>query len=83
MEEGEVVGGFAVAAGCDAAFRFQPGVGAFDGEALAGLPVGCLGVFVAAAPDGGRGLGGGVCGSAAFADPRFDVALAEGSFEAG
>jgi hypothetical protein len=34
VEEGEVVVGFAVAAGGDAAFCFQPGVGAFDREAV-------------------------------------------------
>ena len=34
LEEGEVVVGFAVAAGGDAAHCFQPGVGAFDGPAV-------------------------------------------------
>ena len=40
VEEGEVVVGFAVAAGGDAAFCFQPGVGAFDRPAVTGLWVG-------------------------------------------
>jgi len=41
VEEGEVVVGFAVVAGGDAAFCFQPGVGAFDREAVRRLRVGC------------------------------------------
>lgn len=40
MEEGEVVLGLAVAAGGDPALPFQPGVGALDRPAVAGLRVG-------------------------------------------
>ena len=52
----KVVVGFAVAAGGDPAFRFQPGVGAFDRPAVSGLRVACLELGVSSAPDlaGGR-----------------------------
>ena len=83
MEEGEVVVGFAVAAGVDPAFGFEPGVGAFDGPAVACLGVGGFDVAVSAAPDfaGWCAFGDRVAGAAAFADVWFDLAVAEGLFE--
>jgi hypothetical protein len=83
VEEGEVVVGFAVAAGVDAAFGFEPGVGAFDGPAVACLGVGGFDVAVSAAPDfaGWCAVGDRVAGAAAFADLWFDLAVAEGLFE--
>lgn len=83
MEEGEVVVGFAVASGVDAAFCFEPGVGAFDGPAVAGLGVGGFEASSAAAPDlaGWCAFGDRVAGAAWFADPRFDLAFAEGLVE--
>lgn len=83
MEEGEVVVGFAVAAGVDAAFGFEPGVGAFDGPAVACLGVGGFDAAAAAAPDfaGWGAFGDRVAGAAGFADPWFDLAVAQGLFE--
>ncbi len=83
MEEGEVVVGFAVAAGGDAAFGFQPGVGTFDGPALTGERVWGFRLALAAAPDLAPGRAGWewVAGAAAFADPGFDLAGAQGVFE--
>src|SRR5206468_10132230 len=74
VEEGEVVVGFAVAAGGDAAFGFQPGVGTFEGPALTGERVWGFRLALAAAPDlaPGRAGWGWVAGGAAFADPGFD-----------
>ena len=83
VEEGEVVVGFAVAAGCGAAFRFQPGVGALDRPAVAGVRVTCFGCAFLAAPDLASDLvgGGWLVGPAASAEPRFDRAVAEGLLE--
>jgi hypothetical protein len=76
VEEGEVVVGFAVAAGGDAPLRFQPGVGAFDRPAVTRLGVGGLEPPFLAAPDGAGGGAGGDrrAGGAWFADPRLDPA---------
>ena len=79
VEEGEVVVCFAVASGGDASFGFEPGVGAFDGEAVAGEWVGDFDVSLAAALDL-TGFGAGwdrVAGAAAFADPGVDLAVGE------
>jgi len=83
VEEGEVVVGFAVAAGGDAAFGFQPGVGTFDGPALTGERVWGFRLALAAAPDLAPRRAGWewVAGAAAFADPGFDLAGAQGVFE--
>ena len=82
LEEGEVVVGFVVAAGGDAAFGFQPGVGTFDGPALTGERVWGFRLALAAAPDLAPGRAGWewVAGAAAFADPGFDLAGAQGVF---
>ena len=85
MEEGEVVVGFAVAAGRDAAFGFEPGVGAFDRPAVAGLRVGGFQPAFLAAPD----LAGlGACGDrlaapARLADAGLDPPLADRLLEFG
>ena len=78
MEEGEVVVGFALAAGCEPAFCFQPGVGALDRPAFVCLRVGCSEPSFPAAPDlACRGAGRDrFAGSAWLADPRLDVLLA-------
>jgi hypothetical protein len=83
LEEGEVVVGFAVVAGGDAAHRFQPGVGAFDRPAVACLRVGGACSSSASAPDGaGRCAGRDrLAGAAGLADPWFDAAFAERLFE--
>ena len=85
MEEGEVVVGFAVAAGGDAAHCFEPGVGAFDGPAVAGLRVAGFDASLFAAPDFAAALSCGdrVAGAAWLADPRLDLALGESLFERG
>ncbi len=77
MEEGEVVVGFAVAAGGDAAHCFEPGVGAFDGPAVACLWVAGFDASFFAAPDFAAALPGWdrVAGSSWLADARFDLAL--------
>ena len=79
MQEGEVVVGFAIAAGGDAAFRLQPGVRAFDGPTVPRLRVACLQPPFLAAPDLARGRAGGdrLAFASRFADPRFDRALAQ------
>ena len=79
MEEGEVVVGVAVAAGGDSSSCFQPGVGAFDGPAVARLGVACFELSFFAAPDfSGWCVGRDrLAGSAWFADPWFDLAFAE------
>ncbi len=79
MKEGEVVVGFAVAAGGDPAFGFQPGVGALDRPAMAGLPIARFGPSFLATPDLVSGLAGGdrFVRTAALADSRFDLALAQ------
>ena len=83
MEEGEVVVGFAVAAGVDAAHCFEPGVGAFDGPAVAGLWVACFDASLFAAPDFAPLLAGGdrVAGAAWLADARADFAFGESLLE--
>jgi len=79
VEEGEVVVGFDVAAGGDPSSGFQPGVGAFDGPAVAGLGVAGFDASLFAAPDLDRRCAGGdrLAWPAWFADPRLDLALAE------
>lgn len=77
MEEGEVVVGVAVAAGCDPSSCFEPGVGAFDWPAVACLGVACFDSSFLAAPDrtgwcAGRDR---FAGAAWFADLGFDLAL--------
>src|SRR5207247_2190567 len=81
--EGEVVVGFAVAAGCDPAFGFQPGVGAFDWPAVTGVRVARLDRAFLPAPDLACGLAGGdrFVWAAALADPWLDPALAQGLLE--
>jgi hypothetical protein len=78
VEEGEVVVGVSVAAGRDPSSCFEPGVGAFDGPAVACLWVGGFGVACAAAPDLALWLVGRdrLAAWAAFADPWLDLALA-------
>lgn len=78
MEEGEVVVGVAVSPGGDPPSCFEPGVGPFDGPAVA-----CLGVtgFEAAflsAPDFACRCSGWdrFAGAAWLADPGFDLAFA-------
>ena len=83
MEEGEVVVGFAVAAGVDAAHCFEPGVGAFDGPAVACLWVAGFDASLFAAPDFAAALSGGdrVAGAAWLADAGADFAFGESLFE--
>ncbi len=83
VEEGEVVVGFAVATGGDPAFRFQPGVGAFDRPAVSGLRITGLEPAFLAAPDHAGGLGDWdrFVRQTSLADPRLDLALAECLFE--
>ena len=78
VEEGEVVVGFAVAAGVDAAHCFQPGVGAFDGPAVACLWVAGFDAAFFAAPDFAAALPGRdrLAGAAWLADPRLDLTFA-------
>lgn len=75
MEEGKVVLGFAVAAGRDPAGGFQPGVGAFDRPAVAGLGVGGADPAASAPPDfpGRCPFGDRLAGPAGLADPRCDL----------
>jgi len=79
VEEGEVVVGFLVAAGGDAAFCFEPGVGALDGPAVACLGVAGLQPSLLASPDLAGWCAGGdrLAGSARLADPRLDLTLAQ------
>src|SRR5207248_11599741 len=74
LEEGEVVGGFAVTAGGDPPFRLQPRVRAFDRPAVARLRVGRSEPSPAAAPDQAcRRVGGeGLASPARLADPGLD-----------
>ena len=83
MEEGEVVVGFAVAAGVDAAHCFQPGVGAFDGPAVVCLRVAGFDSSFFAAPDFAAALPGGdrVAGAAWLADAGADFALGQSLLE--
>jgi len=85
LEEGEVVAGFAFGAGGDAAHRFQPGVGAFDRPAVAGVGVGGALSAAAAAPDGAGGGAGGdrLACPPRLGDARLDAALADRVFERG
>ena len=85
MEEGEVVVGFAVAAGVDAAHCFEPGVGAFDGPAVACLWVTGFDASFFAAPDFAAALSvwDRVTGAAWLADARLDLPLGESLFERG
>jgi hypothetical protein len=83
VEECEVVVGFAVAAGGDAALGFEPGVRSFDRPAVARFSVVCFERAFLAAPDLAAGLAGrdGFVGSSSFADPRLDLAFAQGLLE--
>jgi hypothetical protein len=83
VEEGEVVVGFAVAAGGDPAFCFQPGVGALDGPAVTRLRVACLQAPLLPPPDLARdgSLRDRLSGLPTLADPGFDLAFAECLFE--
>jgi hypothetical protein len=83
VEEGEVVVGFAVAAGGDAAHCFEPGVGAFDGPAVACLWVACFDASLFAAPDLAASLSvwDRVAGAAWLADARLDPAFGESLLE--
>ena len=86
MEEGEVVVGLALAAGGDAPFCFQPGVGAFDGPAVAGLRVGaCAAVGVCLATPRGCwcAVRDRLACSARLGDARLDLALAQCLLERG
>ena len=85
LDEGEVVVGFAVAAGRDSGSCFKPGVGAFDWPAVAGESVGAGAAALFAAPDfaGWCAVGDRLAGSASFADSWLDSALAERLFERG
>jgi hypothetical protein len=83
LEEGEVVVGVVVFAGGDSSSCFQPGVGAFDGPAVACLGVACFELSSFAAPDlsgwcSGRDR---FVGSSWFADSRFDLAFAQGGVD--
>src|SRR5439155_25309493 len=80
VEEGEVVVGFAVAAGGDAAFCFQPGVGALDGEAMMRVAVGGAQPSLLSAPHLSRRRSGRdrFAFAARLADPWLDRALAQG-----
>jgi hypothetical protein len=77
VEEGEVVVGFAVAAGGDPAQGFQPGVGAFDRPAVTCLRVAGFDASFFAAPDLATAELGWdrVAGSAWLADARLDLPL--------
>lgn len=79
MEEGEVVVVFDVVSCSDSAFGFEPGVGAFDGPAVASERVGGFDDPFLAAPDlAGGGAGRERVASAArLADPGLDPALEE------
>lgn len=83
MEEGEVVVGFAVAAGGDAAHCFEPGVGAFDGPAVSCLWVAGFDASFFAAPDFAPLLScwDRVACSAWLADARLDPPLGESLLE--
>jgi hypothetical protein len=78
VEEGEVVVGVAVSSGGDPSSCFQPGVGAFDGPAVACLGVTGFELAFLAAPDFPCRCSGWdrLAGAARFADPRFDLAFA-------
>jgi hypothetical protein len=82
VEEGEVVVGFAVAAGADPSECFQPGVGAFDGPAVAGVGVGDFEASLLAAPDLAHGevVGDRLAAFARLADVGADPALGQRLF---
>jgi hypothetical protein len=81
VKECEVVVGFAVASGADPSFGFEPGVGGFDGPAVAGLGVAGLGLPAFSAPDlACRGaLRDRVARAPWPADPGFDSSLDQSS----
>lgn len=85
MQEGEVVVGFAVAAGGDAALGFQPGVGAFHGPAMAGLRIRGSQPAPPASPDcsGRRALWDRLALAPRPRDARFDLTLAQRLLERG
>jgi hypothetical protein len=79
LEEGEVVVGFAVAAGGDSAHRFEPGVRAFYRPAVTRARIVDLESSFLAAPDLAHDRTGRdrVAGAPGLADPRLDPALGE------
>jgi len=79
VEEGEVVIGFAVAAGADPAQRFQPSVRALNGPAVAGLRVGDFQPSLLSPPDLADRLAARdrLAGFARLADPGADLPLGE------
>jgi hypothetical protein len=85
VEEGEVVAGLAVAAGGDAAFRFQPGVGALDRPTVACLGIAGLWAALLPAPD--LACWGAVrdrlAAASWLADARLDLPFAQRLFERG
>jgi hypothetical protein len=83
LEEGEVVVGFAIATGGDAAERFQPGIRALDRPALSGVAIGPLQRSLAAPPDLAGRLSGHrrLPAQASPADPRLDRAGEQFLFE--
>jgi hypothetical protein len=83
VKEREVVVGFAVASGADPSFCFQPGVGAFDGPAVAGLGVAGLDLPAFAAPDLAcrRAFGDRVSGAARPTDPGLDSSVDQSGLE--
>ena len=82
VEEGEVVVGFAVAPGRDPSSCFQPGVGALDGPAVAGLRVGDFEASLLSPPDFADRLPGRdrLASFARLADVGADLALGERLF---
>jgi hypothetical protein len=83
MKEGEVVVRFAVASGADPSFRFEPGVGAFDGPTVPSLGVAGLDLPTFAAPDlSCRGaFRDRVSGAARPADPGLDSSVDQGGLK--
>ena len=82
LEEGEVVGGLAVAPGGDSAQRLQPGVGALDRPAMAGLRVARLQPPLLPPPDlvGRLPRRDRLTAAARLGDPRPDPALGQRLF---
>jgi len=83
VKECEVVVGFAVSSGADPAFGFEPGVGAFDGPAVARLGVAGFDLSSFAAPDlaSGGAFWDRVAGAAGPADPGFDSSFDQSGLE--
>jgi hypothetical protein len=79
VEEGEVVVGFAVAAGADPAQCFQPGVRPFDRPPVAGVRVGGLQPPLFAAPYLAHRVAGRerLAGAPRLADPRLDLPVGQ------